>query len=143
MIAGPDYLDMPVELLKPSLTGRGVRTGGQLVRNMPDFSVYHRYAANFPWRSHAKWIVSQMIRWNEADETTDVNDVASAAYGPELYCKAAKALGLSCPQIDEKLEGANAHAWLLDASPISIAMGPIYSWMEGYSIRRRFQPKMF
>ena len=124
MVSQPEYLDMPLALLQPSLTGRDIYTGGELVRNMPDFCVFHRYAANFPWRSHAKWILSQMIRWGETLESIDVDDVSRAAYVPKLFCDAAHEMGVSCPMTDEKLEGAHPHAWLQDASQTPIAMGP-------------------
>lgn len=124
MIAREPYVDMPLDVLKPSLTGRDIRTGGLLVRNMPDFSVFHRYAANFPWRSQAKWILSQMVRWGEALEDANADEIASIAYVPELYCEAAKAVDAPCPAVSEKLEGAHPHAWLQDASESPIAMGP-------------------
>ena len=124
MLSLPNYVDMPVSMLSPSLTGRDVQTGGVLVQNMPDFGIFHRYAANFPWRSHAKWILAQMVRWGEALDDVDIESVATHAYSTELYRKAAAELGIACPTIDEKLEGAHSHAWLLDAATSPIAMGP-------------------
>ncbi len=124
MISRPEYLDMPVELLLPSITGRDISTGGVLLRDMPDFCVFHRYAANYPWRSHAKWIVSEMIRWGETLVDIDTDIVAHNAYQPEIYRKAADVIGLPCPTEDEKLEGSHSHAWLLENATSPIAMGP-------------------
>ena len=34
---------------------------------VPDFLVFARKAANFPWASHALWLFSQMVRWGQID----------------------------------------------------------------------------
>ncbi len=130
IVSRPEYVDMPLDIVQPSLTGKGVHTGGDLIENMPDFNVFHRYSANYPWRSHAKWIFSQMVRWGEALSGTDADGVAEAAYNPELYRTAADELGIAYPNVDEKLEGAHTHAWLQENASSPIAMGPD-TFMDG------------
>jgi len=73
--------------------------------------VFHRHAAGFPWRSHAAWFLTQMIRWGQAKEPMEINRVARSVYRPELYREAAAALGISAPAVDYKLEGVHANAW--------------------------------
>ena len=124
IMAQPDYLDLPNYLLLRSLTGKGVITSGNLVGDMPDFNVFHRYAANFPWRSHAAWILTQMQRWSEAPLDLDIQSAANAAYDTDLYREAAKAVNAPYPTIDRKTEGLHSHAWLLAESSSPIAMGP-------------------
>lgn len=123
IISTPDYVNAPFDEVVGSLTGKNRQTGGELRVDMPDFNVFHRYAANFPWRSHAKWILSQMIRWGEAPADIDTDAVAKAAFRPDIYCEAVRPLGVSCPSADEKLEGVHAHAWLLKDATEPVAMG--------------------
>lgn len=135
IVSGPGYIDTPFDEVVGSLTGRNRQTGGETRIDMPDFNVFHRYAANFPWRSHAKWILSQMIRWGEAPREIDLDTVARSAFQPELYRSAARALGVACPTIDEKTEGAHDHAWVLMEATQPIAFGPD-RFMDG----RVFEP---
>ena len=123
MVAATEYLDLPVSLLLPSLTGRKVQTGGTVEKTMRDFCVFHRYAANFPWRSHAKWIYAQMARVGESKIGLSAEEIVEAAYEPRHFRKACSELDIACPTIDYKLEGAHAHPWLLGHSTKPIAMG--------------------
>ena len=123
IISTPDYVNAPFDEVVGSLTGKNRQTGGELRVDMPDFNVFHRYAANFPWRSHAKWILAQMIRWGEAPADIDTVAVARSAFRPDIYCEAVKPLGVACPSADEKLEGVHSHAWLLKDASEPVAMG--------------------
>jgi nitrate/nitrite transport system substrate-binding protein len=71
----------------------------------PDFHRFHRDAANFPWRSHASWILVQMLRWGQLEKAIDVRAVAAAVYWSELHREVAEEVGVACPEQDEKLEG--------------------------------------
>lgn len=123
MIASPDYVDAPFDQIVGSLTGKNRQTGGSLRMDMPDFNVFHRYAANFPWRSHAKWILAQMIRWGEAPENSDIDGVVADAFRPDIYRVAAADIGIACPNRDEKVEGAHSHAWVMTDATEPIAFG--------------------
>ena len=123
IVSGPDYVNVPFDEIVGSLTGKNRQTGGELRMDMPDFNVFHRYAANFPWRSHAKWVLSQMIRWGDLPDSLDVDFVAAQAFLPDVYRKAAGAMGVACPSADEKVEGGHQHAWLLTDATAPLAMG--------------------
>src|SRR5690606_23106060 len=58
LLARPEYLDLPQGTIHAGLE-RGAH-------------VFHRYAATFPWRSHALWLLSQMIRWGQIDGAFDL-----------------------------------------------------------------------
>ncbi len=123
-IAGlPDYLDMPAERILSSLTGAGRQSGAGERVDMPDFNVFHRYAANFPWRSHAMWIAAQMVRWGQAPMGLNLRAVALEAFDPSPFREAARAEGVASPEIDFKVEGARDAAWVLDDATSPIAMG--------------------
>ena len=51
-------------------------------RRLPRF---HRFAASFPWRSHAAWILAQMLRWGQLEKALDVRAVAAEVYWTELH----------------------------------------------------------
>lgn len=150
MIATTEYVNAPFDEVVGSLTGKNRQTGGELRMDMPDFNIFHRYAANFPWKSHAKWILSQMIRWGEAPEDIDVDTVVDNAFRPDIYREAVEPMGVACPREDEKIEGTHQHAWLLTHASAPIAFGPdrfmdgrifdpsnIDRYISGFSIRNK------
>ena len=94
VLASPRYVNAPVEVIARSLA-------------MPDFHIFHRDDANFPWRSHADWFLAQMVRWGQADAIADHRAVADRVFRPDLYRSAAAALGIGCPPEDRKPEGAH------------------------------------
>lgn len=110
ILAGPHYLDLPVEVVRVSLAD-GASRGGQPAGNL---NVFHRYAANFPWRSHAEWFLGQMRRWGQIDTSVDVAAVARAVYRPQTYRRAAEQLGCASPSTDYKSEGAHIGPWTLE-----------------------------
>jgi len=124
IISGPAYVDAPEAVVKMSMTGTFRYAADEAPRALPDFNVFHRYAANFPWRSHATWFLTQMIRWGQIEQPLDIRATAAAVYRPDLYREAAQALGVPAPSIDDKTEGLHAGAWTLDAASTPIAMGP-------------------
>lgn len=123
MVARPEYVDASYDQILGSLSGKARQTGGDLLLDMPDFNVFYRYAANFPWRSHAKWVLSQMIRWGDASADLDVDAAAQAAYDPDTFRKAAKQVGAPCPNMNSKIEGVHSHPWLMTDASAPIALG--------------------
>lgn len=62
---------------------------------MPDFNVFYRYNATYPFYSDAVWFLTQMRRWGQITETkpeTWYFETAKEVYKPETYLKAATAL---------------------------------------------------
>jgi two-component system, oxyanion-binding sensor len=95
----------PAEALLASLMG-ALRVGpGDATRRLPDFHRFHRDAASFPWRSHASWILVQMLRWGQIEKAIDVRATAAAVYWTELHREVAEDVGIDCPEHDAKLEG--------------------------------------
>lgn len=85
----------------------------------PDFVCFARFAASFPWRSHAAWILVQMLRWGQVEKPFDVRGVASDVYRGDLHREAAADLDIPTPIGDEKVEGAHAAAWV-DAAGLEL-----------------------
>jgi two-component system, oxyanion-binding sensor len=123
ILAQPQYVDAPELLLAGSLTGQVVFGLGEDATAVPDFHVFHRYAANFPWTSHAVWLLTQMRRWGQLTAPVDLLAAARQVYRPDLYRQAAHAVGVAAPEIDLKSEGVHSAGWLLQTSAGVIPMG--------------------
>jgi len=64
-------------------------------REVPDFNVFYRYYATYPYYSDAVWYLSQMRRWGQISEARSdewFDETARSVYLPEIYLKAAKML---------------------------------------------------
>ena len=117
------YVNAPVDVLEQSLTGTLQFSSDEKPRAAPDYNVFQRYAANFPWRSHALWFLSQMLRWGQVDGTIRPETIAKAVYRPEVFRAAADALGLPYPEVDYKVEGLHERGWALMCGNDRLEMG--------------------
>lgn len=120
LIAQPRFVNAPRDIVRTSMLGTFQYARTEFPRALPDFNVFHRYSANFPWRSHALWFLTQMIRWGQVDRAIDMRAVAEQVYRPDLYRSAAEALGIVAPRSDYKDEGRHATDWEMDG----IVLGP-------------------
>ena len=62
---------------------------------MPDFNVFYRYFATYPYYSDAVWYLTQMRRWgqiSEGKEDSWYDEAAKSVYRPDIYLKAAEML---------------------------------------------------
>lgn len=124
IISRPEYVDAPFDEVVGSLTGLNRQTAGGMRIDMPDFNVFHRYAANFPWRSHAKWILAQMVRWGEVSGDVDFQAIAERSFRPDIFRRAALMGNFPCPHKDEKIEGTHTCSWVMTDATQPIAFGP-------------------
>ncbi|WP_011580788.1 MULTISPECIES: CmpA/NrtA family ABC transporter substrate-binding protein [Chelativorans] len=104
ILAGERYLGQPVEIVLGALEGR-LDTGHGL-QNVPDFFLPAARAATFPWRSHALWLYSQMVRWGQVAHSAANAEKARNSFRPDLYRAALQPLGVPVPVEDMKPEGA-------------------------------------
>jgi nitrate/nitrite transport system substrate-binding protein len=72
---------------------------------LPDFHIFHRQYANFPWRSHADWFLAQMVRWGQASPGIDIQAAADRVYRTDIYRRAALEMGVACPELDRLPRG--------------------------------------
>ncbi len=124
IISDRAYVNAPEDVVKMSMTGTFQYGQDEPPRPMPDFNVFYRYAATFPWRSHAEWILTQMIRWGQIEQPVDIRQTAMSVYRPDIHREAAKMLGVDVPPMDYKTEGTHAQPWVLQGDGPTIAMGP-------------------
>jgi two-component system, oxyanion-binding sensor len=122
LLAQPAYVGRDAELLLPALAGR-LPVGGGVVQTVADFFVPNAKAATFPWKSHALWFYSQMVRWGQVADTPDHRRIAAETYRPDIYRSALRTLGIAMPSASSKVEGA-----LTAATPVgstgALTLGP-------------------
>lgn len=124
IISAKEYINAPQSVVENSMTGTWTYSNEEAPVTMPDFNVFHRYSANFPWQSHAVWTLTQMVRWGQLDQAVDFKKVAESVYLSDVYREAAEELGIAAPITNYKSEGTHAKSWLLKEATKSIAMGP-------------------
>ncbi|MCF8465974.1 MAG: ABC transporter substrate-binding protein [Sneathiella sp.] len=123
ILAGPQYLDQPVEVILPALSGNIAVTNRQLIKD-PDFFTTFARAANFPWRSHALWYYSQMVRWGQASFSKENVGRAAASFAPDIFRRAAARMEIPVPAANSKVEGALTIASAVGAGKNTLYLGP-------------------
>ncbi|MEM7016556.1 MAG: CmpA/NrtA family ABC transporter substrate-binding protein [Pseudomonadota bacterium] len=114
LITQQPYLNMPANIVKMSMLGTFQYAAQTAPRQLPDFNVFYKYSATFPWRSHAAWLITQMIRWGQLIAPVDIKAAATKSYRADIYREAAQKLGLACPTGDYKTEGEHDEPWLME-----------------------------
>ncbi len=133
LLALPAYVGREPDLLLPALTGV-LPVGGGAVRTVGDFFVPQAKAATFPWKSHALWFYTQMVRWRQVAHTEANRQVAAETYRPDVYRAALKALGIAMPSASAKVEGALTAETPVGSSG-ALTLGP-----DGFFDGGRFDP---
>ncbi len=94
MLSKPQYVGADAEVIGNSMTGTFEFEKGDK-RPAPDFNVFFRNYATYPFYSDAIWYLTQMRRWGQITETKPDSwymDIAKKVYLPDVYMKAANAL---------------------------------------------------
>ncbi len=106
------YLDLPEKILLPSLTGDYRFSKNDDPVRVPEFHVFWKYQAGFPWRSHAQWIVQQTSSLlGKAISEDDTRALVQQSYRTGLYREAARCLGEVSPSHDYKEENRHGSPW--------------------------------
>ena len=88
------YVGADYEVIANSMTGTFEYEKGDR-RPVPDFNLFFRDFATFPYYSDAVWYLTQMRRWGQISEPKPDQwyfDIAARVYRPDIYRKAAFAL---------------------------------------------------
>lgn len=105
ILARPEYLNASSDAVLRAITDRIRLTPGGEPIHYPDFMFQHREAANFPWRSQAAWLYSQMLRWDATAYAAADAATAAAVFRPDIYRAALAGSGAPLPGASSKLEG--------------------------------------
>ncbi|MEO1330648.1 MAG: CmpA/NrtA family ABC transporter substrate-binding protein [Pseudomonadota bacterium] len=110
ILARSEYVGADYEVIANSMTGFFEYEKGDR-REAPDFNVFFRYYATYPYYSDAVWYLSQMRRWGQIAESKPdswYDEVAKKVYRPDIYLKAARML------VDEGLAPEDGFPWDTD-----------------------------
>ena len=94
ILSMPEYVGADYDVIANSMTGTFEYEKGDK-REVPDFNVFFRYNATYPYYSDAIWYLTQMRRWGQiAEDKPDswYMDIAKKVYRPDIYSVAAKEL---------------------------------------------------
>ena len=94
ILSKSEYVGADYDVIANSMTGTFEYEKGDK-RHVPDFNVFFRHNATYPYYSDAIWYLTQMRRWGQiSDYKPDswYKDIAKKVYQPEIYAKAAKEL---------------------------------------------------
>ena len=94
ILSQPNYVGADFDVIKNSMTGYFFfqKTDKRL---MPEFNVFFKNHASFPWYSDGVWFLTQMRRWGQITETKSADwyhETAKEIYLPEVYLEAAALL---------------------------------------------------
>ena len=94
ILSQSEYVGADYDVIANSMTGTFEYEKGDK-RPLPDFNVFFRYNATYPYYSDAIWYLTQMRRWGQiSDNKPDswYHDIAKKVYKPEIYLEAAQLL---------------------------------------------------
>lgn len=94
ILSQSNYVGADYEVIANSMTGTFEYEKGDK-RPVPDFNVFFRYNATYPYYSDAIWYLTQMRRWGQIAEHKPDSwymDIAKKVYRPDIYAEAAKQL---------------------------------------------------
>lgn len=94
ILSQPYYVGADYEVIANSMTGTFEYEKGD-TREVPDFNVFFRHNATYPYYSDAIWYLTQMRRWGQISESKPdawYFDIARKVYRPDIYAQAAQAL---------------------------------------------------
>lgn len=94
ILSRSEYVGADEEVIGNSMTGTFEYQKGE-VREVPDFNVFFRYNATYPYYSDAIWYLTQMRRWGQISEPKSDDwyvNTAKKVYRPDIYQLAAEEL---------------------------------------------------
>lgn len=121
LLSQSQYLNLDASFIEPSLGGQylySTLAGEEKTASVPDFQIFHFQEtsylkppnqANYPWRSQAIWVLTQMIRWHQLDLSEyppDADQLLAKIYPVAIYEEVARALGIALPKEQMKIEPA-------------------------------------
>jgi nitrate/nitrite transport system substrate-binding protein len=103
ILSSKSYVNAPADVIDNSMTGTYMFTNG-VNTPMPNFNVFGKKQALYPYYSHGLWQVTQMIRWGQLDHAIDMKKTVESVYRPDLFAKAAKEVNYALPATQWKVE---------------------------------------
>ncbi|MCX6074691.1 MAG: CmpA/NrtA family ABC transporter substrate-binding protein [Campylobacterales bacterium] len=115
ILSSKSYVNAPKDVIDNSMTGTYMYTNG-VNTAMPQFNVFGKKQALYPYYTHGMWQVTQMVRWGQLDHPIDMKKTVESVYRPDLFATAAKEVKYSLPATPWKIEGKSAGNKFIDGS---------------------------
>lgn len=124
LLARSSYIGEPAEVIERALTGRlKLNREGSFI-NEPNVILLHKRAANFPWRSQALWIYSQLVRWGFIEGSPQAETAATRVFRSDIYRRALAGGATPLPGASSKVEGALAAEYGVASDKGTLTLGP-------------------
>lgn len=101
VMSRPEYLNLISPMLTPSLTGKLIANKGGHTMDHPDFHLFYKESAGFPWRDDAEQMVTasaEVVGMQISAESAA--SIAQQAYRTDLFREASRILGSECSTSD-------------------------------------------
>lgn len=130
ILARPEYVNVPAEVIERALTGRLVISPRGEMRHVPNYLEFFRGAATYPWRSQGALIAQSLAARVGLDRVAAV-EAGRAIYRTDLYRANLRDLGAELPGASDKVEGA-----VLEPTPAASISGRLIlerdAFFDGY-----------
>ncbi|EAQ77920.1 nitrate transport ATP-binding protein [Blastopirellula marina DSM 3645] len=94
LLSKANYVGADVDVIRNSMTGYFYFQKSDK-RELPDFNVFFKSHATYPWYSDGVWFLTQMRRWGQITEPKSAEwygETAKKIYRPDIYREAAERL---------------------------------------------------
>ncbi|WP_342078301.1 CmpA/NrtA family ABC transporter substrate-binding protein [Yoonia sp. SS1-5] len=115
ILARSEHLDLPGHVIDHAIRGQIVTRLGAAPVQTPHFLRFHAGAANFPWRSQAAWIGTQLGAAAAQSTGSFRSDLFRTYLGPS---------GVDMPGASAKLEGAMRYPTAVASTKGHMILGP-------------------
>ena len=124
LLSSDAYVGQPAELIERGFSGRIKLTPDGDTVEADNFLLLHRRAANFPWRSQALWIYSQLVRWGFIEASAEAQTSASGVFRSDIYRRALAGGHTPLPGASLKVEGALGAEHGVASDKGTLTLGP-------------------
>ncbi len=108
ILARQEYLGLPADVIERAMKGHLLAQARSLGTEVQGFLHFNVGAANFPWRSQAQWIGTNLARRYGLDLSLAV-EIARGVFRSDLYRNNLGEIGVDLPGASDKQEGALSH----------------------------------
>lgn len=124
LLERPAYVGRPASTILPALDGRMLLRPGTEPETIDDFMLFSREATNFPWRSQALWIYSQLVRWRMVAASETSERLAAEVFRSDIYRRALAGAAWPIPGASMKVEGSLSDPLPVGSSSGTLTLGP-------------------
>ncbi len=124
LLERPGYVGRPASVILPALEGQPVLQHGTPPVAVDDFLLFARESTNFPWRSQALWIYSQLVRWKMVEPSEATEQAAADVFRSDVFRRALAGAALPMPGASMKVEGSLSSPLAVGSNSGKLTLGP-------------------